>query len=73
VEEEEMNQIERGFAAFRKEAGERIAQLETENALMLRALKEIAAWGPHDGCCSYGCESPGIAIAAIESVRKDEA
>jgi hypothetical protein len=27
-----MNQIERGFHAFRKEAGERIAQLEAENA-----------------------------------------
>jgi hypothetical protein len=32
VEEKEVNDIERGFEAFRKEAGERIAQLEAENA-----------------------------------------
>jgi hypothetical protein len=34
-----MNQIEREFEAFRKEAGKRIAQLEVENA-KLRADKD---------------------------------
>jgi hypothetical protein len=48
VEEEAMNQIERGFEAFRKEAGERIAQLERENA----ALREALTF--YGDCQTYG-------------------
>jgi hypothetical protein len=36
-----MNQIERGFEAFRKEAGERIAQLEAENAELRAKISEL--------------------------------
>jgi hypothetical protein len=46
-------------------------KLERENAALLKALKEIADWGPHDGSCGYGCDSPGIAMAAIDAARKE--
>jgi hypothetical protein len=51
---------------------EQVAKLERENTLLLKALKQIAARGPHDGCCDYGCDSPGIAMAAIDAARKEQ-
>ena len=45
--------------------------LRRENAALLKALKEIEAYGPHDGCCRYGCDTPGIAMAAIDAARKE--
>lgn len=50
---------------------EQIKELERENIALLKALKEIAAYGPDDGCCGYGCDTPSIAIAAIDAMRKE--
>jgi hypothetical protein len=74
-----MNQIERGFEAFRKEAGERIAQLEAENA-ELRADKERLDWLlTHDGgtwlywAAENGQWTPevGASRAVIDTARKE--
>jgi hypothetical protein len=52
---------------------EEVAKLERENSALLKALKEIAAYGPDDGCCGYGCDTPSIAMAAIDAAREKEA
>lgn len=49
-------------------AGE-IAELERENVRMKAALKTIASYDQHSyfgpGICTYGCDSPQIAQAAL--------
>jgi hypothetical protein len=70
---EKISELEKAFAPnFVRELHIACIELERENAALLKALKEIAAYGPHDGSCGYGCDLPGIAMAAIDAARKEE-
>jgi hypothetical protein len=47
------------------QAQERIRELE-------KALKEIANYGGGSGLCDYGCDTPSIAISALNAKQSNQ-
>jgi hypothetical protein len=52
--------------------------LRRQNEIMIAALKQLEGYGGiefrtgiRDTGCGYGCDAPGVAMAALEAVRKE--
>ena len=57
---------------------EEVIRLRRQNQIMIAALKQLEQYGGidfrtgmRDSECNYGCDAPGVAMAALEAVRKE--